>query len=333
VVGVGGFEPPAPASQTRCADQLRYTPSGVSIMRRMKTRQAAFARPFLPAAALLWLALLPACTPAEAAPPPATPLSSPAAAAAAAPAVTETPPTPTSPPACRDQTGVIETGSLQTALLPHGRLDFRVYLPPCYAAEESRRYPVLYLLHGLGADDDQWARLGATETADRLITSGQAPPFLIVMPRDRSFLQPFEDGFDEALTELLIPHVDAAYHTRADRDGRAVGGLSRGGGWAVHLGLTRPDLFAAVGVHSPAIFHSDAHRLEPWLADLPAGQEPRLYVDSGDNDGELRLTLTFVDLLARYGLLHEWHLYPGYHEEDYWRGRLEEYLRWYAAGW
>lgn len=228
--------------------------------------------------------------------------------------------------------GRLVSGSLPSAALGW-ELRYQVYLPPCYAGRTATRYPVLFLLHGLYYDENQWARIGAAAAADRLIAAGEAPPFLIVLPYDPTWTEPPESGFGEALISDLLPAIDATYRTRPERDARAVGGLSRGAGWALHLGLTRPDLFAAVGAHSPIVFGRDANHVAGWLADLPPGQDLRFYVDIGQNDSGLQAAIWLADLLDAAGLPHEWRLNQGTHDEVYWSTHVEEYLRWYAAGW
>jgi enterochelin esterase-like enzyme len=242
-------------------------------------------------------------------------------------------PSPT-PLACWRQGGRKESGSLDTPLLRQP-LEFLVYLPPCYDEQPERRYSVLYLVHGQSYNQDQWDRLGADETVDRLSASGELPPFLIVMPRDRVWTQPTEDPFGQAVVEVLIPHVDRQYRTLAERAYRAVGGLSRGGGWAVHLGITHPELFGALGGHSPAIFHTDTQHLRTWLAETPVEALPRIYLDIGEKDRPdiLRSALWFENLLTELRIPHRWHLFTGYHEEAYWSAHLEGYLRWYAQEW
>ena len=111
---------------------------------------------------------------------------------------------------------------------------FIVYLPPCYDQMTDERYPVLYLLHGQTYTDDQWVNLGAPAAADKLIHAGDAPPFIIVFPDDRYWNLPPGDGFGDRLIHVIIPFIDQNYRTLTDRDHRALGGLSRGGGWAVH---------------------------------------------------------------------------------------------------
>lgn len=228
--------------------------------------------------------------------------------------------------------GQIEADSVLSQHLPNP-LKFLIYLPPCYVEYVAQRYPVLYLLHGQTYSDDQWVRIGAPATADRLIASGEMPPFIIVMPYDPSWKQPTEYGFAETLTEDLIPYVDAHYRTIPDRDQRAIGGLSRGAGWAIHFGLTRPDLFGAFGAHSPVVFWSDGPHIGDWLKAIPPESLPRIYLDIGDKDRELEAVLEFEDILNQQNIPHEWHLYAGFHEEAYWQAHVEEYMRWYAAGW
>ncbi len=240
--------------------------------------------------------------------------------------------TPSPSADCLSLPGRIESDILPSQYLPD-TLKLLVYLPPCYADHADRRYPVLYLLHGQAYANDQWVRLGAPAAADRLIAAGESPSFIIVMPYDPSWKQPDEYGFGQALTEDLLPYVDAHYRTLSDRERRAVGGLSRGAGWAIHLGLTRPDLFAAFGAHSPVVFWADRARIDDWLAAIPPESLPRIYLDIGDNDRELETALWLEELLNQENIPHEWHLYPGFHEEAYWQVHVEEYLRWYLAGW
>jgi enterochelin esterase-like enzyme len=224
--------------------------------------------------------------------------------------------------------------NLRTKLLPLP-LDYRVYLPPCYSQQPERRYPVLYLFHGQGFTDDQWERLGAGDTADRLIASGKTSPFLIVMPRDRYGGQPSEDNFGQVVANELIPYIDNHYRTLAERDYRAVGGLSRGAGWSVHMALTYWQLFGALGAHSPAIFYEDAQHMRPLLDSISPMLMPRIYMDAGDKDRVeiLDAALWFEDLLNARGIPHEWHLFSGYHEEAYWSAHVEQYLLWYAREW
>jgi enterochelin esterase-like enzyme len=225
-----------------------------------------------------------------------------------------------------------EEGTLRHDLLKLP-MEYTVFLPPCYGAQPEQRYPVLYLIHGQNFNHDQWERLGADELAGELIAAGELPPFILVLPRDRSWAQPSEDPFGRVLVEALIPLIDSTYATQANRTGRAVGGLSRGASWALHLAFSHPDLFGATGLHSLPVFWEDTRYVRTWLTEIPAGERPRIFMDTGEKDYLIRSTLWFAGLLDEYDIPHEWYLYPGYHEEAYWSAHLEQYLRWYAADW
>lgn len=211
----------------------------------------------------------------------------------------------------------------------------RVYTPPCYDEQPQRSYPVLYFLHGQSYNDDQWDRIGADEAADALIASGEVAPFLIVMPYYPSSRQPVDNPFDAAFIEEVIPWVEANFRVLAEREARAVGGLSMGGSWAIHFGLTRPDLFSAFGGHSPPVFVSEASDVDEWLAAIPDDLMPRIWLDIGDRDQAAILASVtwFEELLTEMGIEHEWHLFAGRHEEAYWSAHVAEYLRWYAQVW
>jgi len=239
---------------------------------------------------------------------------------------------PNEPPICPEDHGRIERAQLEFAGLD-APLQFRVYLPPCYRQDVDTRYPALYLIHGQGFKDDQWERMGAGETADRLIHTGEGPPFLIVMPYDPDYRQPDEYPYADAIATGLVPWVDAHYRTRPERAFRAIGGLSRGAAWALHLGLNHWDLFGAVGGHSLPVFWTDGPRLNGWLDAIPPEAMPRFYLDIGSSDGLLRWAAGFENLLNRRGIPHEWHLFTGPHNETYWTAHLEQYLRWYVEGW
>jgi enterochelin esterase-like enzyme len=239
--------------------------------------------------------------------------------------------TPTATPlACLSQPGRLEQGVLETTKPPQ---QYLIYLPPCYDAQTELRYPVLYLLHGQTYTDDQWVRLGAASLADELILAGEAPPFIIVFPDDRYWNLPPGPEFGERLINALIPYIDKTYRTLDDREHRALGGLSRGGGWTVRLGLTHPELFGMLGLHSPAVFTSDAGQIEDWVKAIPPNQALRIWLDVGDHDQELGYARLFSDILARYGTVLEFHVYSGDHSEVYWGRHVEEYLRWYTQGW
>jgi enterochelin esterase family protein len=239
--------------------------------------------------------------------------------------------TPTvTPLTCLTQPGRVERGVLQTTKPPQ---EYLIYLPPCYDQKINLSYPVLYLLHGMDNTDAQWVNIGAVKSADRLILSGDAPPFIIVFPDDRYWNLPPGPEFGDRLINALIPYIDQTYRTQPDRAHRSLGGLSRGGGWTVELGLTHPELFGALGLHSPVIFAGDTGMVNDWIRTIPLASFPRLGMDIGDQDTGLGAARLLENSLAQYEVAHEFHVYTGDHTENYWGRHVDEYIRWYAQGW
>ncbi len=296
-------------------------------MRGMFNRQATR----LPLILLLLFGLS-ACSASE--PPPPAPPAAPTFTAAVAPTLTPVPPptsTPTvTPLGCLSAPGKLVKGEVATAERP---IAYIVYLPPCYDEFPDRRYPVLYLLHGQTFTADQWTRIGAPEAADALIHSGQAAPFIMVFPEDRYWNIQQGLRFGQYLLNNVLPYIDANFRVLPDRSHRAIGGLSRGAGWAFEIGFTQPEQFGALGLHSLAVLSSDRAAYARWFREMPPGLWPRVYMDMGDNDRERDFNLQVERLLTQLGVPHEWRLNNGAHDEAYWSAHVSEYLRWYAAGW
>jgi enterochelin esterase-like enzyme len=237
-----------------------------------------------------------------------------------------------SPPVCREESGTLVKFSLRPELLT-STLAGTIYLPPCYGTPPAAGYPVLYLLHGILESEEQWLRMGLRDQADQLILNGEILPLIIVMPRETSWELPPENPYGRAVVEELVPWIDEHYLTRSGRDFRAVGGVSRGGNWAFRLGLTQPGTFGAVGVHSAPLFYGDQHRITRWLDEIPEGEVPHLYLDTGEDDQQAELTREVERILTRKNVAHSWHLFPGTHDLAYWSAHLEDYLRWYSSTW
>jgi len=247
------------------------------------------------------------------------------------PSLTPTAPTPTAevtPTAtpCRDTGGIVASLSISPTLL-HYPIDARLYLPPCYAASDQR-YPVLYLIHGLNATENEWVDLGVVTTTDQMIADGEIPPLIIVMPRDR-----LDDRLDAAFVADLIPYIDGNYRTLADREHRAIGGMSRGAGWALHLGLHYPDTFSRIGAHSPAVWYGDEKNIFDWTWHLPRDLTPQIYIDIGDNDTLSNSAAWLDQIFTWFKVKHTYIIQPGAHVAEYWSQHLPDYLRFYTAGW
>ena len=115
--------------------------------------------------------------------------------------------------------------------------------------------------------EDQWDRLGLDEAADAMIMANEAPPFLIVMPLEvNTYEDIYTASFSKDLVEGLVPWMDANYSTCAERTCRAIGGLSRGGAWALRLGFLHWDIFGSVGLHSTPPFTADPNQFSAGCA-------------------------------------------------------------------
>jgi len=207
----------------------------------------------------------------------------------------------------------------------------QIFLPPCYQSQINKNYPVVYLLHGAEATDSQWLDLGAAKTAERMINSEQIQPIIMVFPLDSGTNNPQENPFGEYLVKDLVPWIDSSYRTADDREQRAVGGISRGGNWAVRLGMLHWGIFSAVGSHSAPLFRGDLGRIPDWFETIPAEMAPVLYLDVSEGDQELEQVRAFEEMLAELGAVYEYHLNPGLHTDSYWSSHLEEYFVWYSS--
>ena len=228
--------------------------------------------------------------------------------------------------------GTVSRETYQSGASAHERR-FTIYLPPCYQTSDSS-YPLLLLLHGSNADDSQWARLGFLDALESALHAGEAPAMILVMPYGGSIAnQNNFNGFsyDTILLDLL-DRVSDSYRL----DGRkAIGGISRGGFWAYHLGLRFADDFVAIGGHSP-YFDADhappEHNPLDLAGRLNADTSPRLWLDRGPvdhaADGVDRMHVILRDRRVPHAYsVHD----SGDHSEATWRQNINDYLEFYAA--
>jgi len=248
------------------------------------------------------------------------------------PEITETIISPAASPdiSCSEASGVIEPFEISWK---DDILTGRVYLPPCYGLDPDREYPTLYMLHGALATDQEWDDLGLDEVADSLISGGEISPLIIIMPREITWIVLPENQFGDQLIKVIIPWIDSHYQTLEDREYRAVGGMSRGGNWAVRLGLLHWGLFGSIGAHSAPLFIGDLKRVPGWVEIIPSSQIPRILLDIGRDDNNLAEADALHESLLDLEIPHDWRISPGLHDENYWRSHLEEYLKWYSAEW
>jgi enterochelin esterase-like enzyme len=205
-----------------------------------------------------------------------------------------------------------------------------VYTPPNYAAD--RKYPVLYLLHGIGGTEREWADNGAPGVIlDNLYAEGKLVPMIVVMPNGRAQANDRAEGdvfatapafgqFDKDLLGSVIPFVDGRYPTVPDREHRALAGLSMGGGQSLNFGLAHPETFAWVGGFSSAPNTFPPDKLVP---DPEKAKSLRLlWVSCGDKDGLIGISQNTHRYLKEKGVPHVWHVDTGAHTWEVWKNDL-----------
>jgi S-formylglutathione hydrolase FrmB len=251
------------------------------------------------------------------------------------------------------------------------KMSYLVYLPPGYGSEEddpagrlaelsraARRYPVLFLLHGLGEGDRQWSRLGLFEEIERQIAAGGTPAIAVLPTGSTGYWVNHAAGgprFGDYVVRDLVDHVDATYRTLPQAEARAIGGISMGGHGALQLSLNHPGVFGAVGAHSPALRTREQAPffmggLFPGTENSPgaaayAAADPislvrdgaptapaRLWIDTGQQDIWATRVQELHGALQQRGWAHSWQPAPGAHQDAYWQRRLPEYVRYYLEG-
>ncbi|AIE83679.1 alpha/beta hydrolase [Fimbriimonas ginsengisoli] len=228
--------------------------------------------------------------------------------------------------------------------VPHGKVDeveydsksvgvkrkMVVYTPPGYSAD--KKYPVLYLLHGIGGTEWEWPGAGkANIILDNLIADGKAAPMIAVMPNGRARANDRAEGnvyesapafgvFDQDLFGSVIPFIDARYSTVADREHRALAGLSMGGGQSLDFGLANTGVFAYVGGFSSAPNTFAPKKLVP---DVDKAKSLKLlWVSCGDKDGLIGISQGVHQYLKEQGVPHVWHVDSGGHDFPVWKNDL-----------
>ena len=208
----------------------------------------------------------------------------------------------------------------------------QVYTPPAYSKDQT--YPVLYLLHGIGGDEYEWTRGGAANVIlDNLYADKKAAPMIVVLPNGRASKDltprdpiprqsPAFAAFENDLLEDLIPFIEKTYSVKADRESRALAGLSMGGGQSLNFGLTHLDTFAWVGGFSSAPNTKTVDDLVTDPADA-AKKLKLLWLSCGDKDGLFRISRSFHESLEAKNLPHAWHVHSGGgHDFAVWKSDL-----------
>ena len=234
--------------------------------------------------------------------------------------------------------------------IPHGTLEMveydsksvgtrrtmQVYTPPGYSKET--KYPVLYLLHGIGGDETEWQRFAKVDALlDNLIADKKAVPMIVVMPNGRAQKNDRAEGdvfasapafaaFEADLFGSLIPAIDARYSTVPDREHRALAGLSMGGGQTLNFGLTHLDSFAWIGAFSAAPNTKSPATLLPD----PATAKERLeyfLLTCGNKDGLINISQGMRAYLKENEVPHVWHVDDHGHDAPHWASSLNEFAQ------
>jgi len=206
-----------------------------------------------------------------------------------------------------------------------------VYTPPGYTTD--RKYPVLYLLHGIGDDETEWQRFALPEVIlDNLLADGKLVPMIVVMPNGHAQKNDRAEGniyshapafanFENDLLNDVIPAIEARYSAHTDREHRALAGLSMGGGQSLNFGLGHLDTFAWVGAFSAAPNAKPTEQLVPDAA-VARQQLKLLWLSCGNKDGLIRISRGVHTYLKEHNVPHIWHVDSNGHDTPEWRNNL-----------
>jgi enterochelin esterase-like enzyme len=213
----------------------------------------------------------------------------------------------------------------------------RVYTPPGYTKDS--KYPVLYLLHGIGGDENEWARGGVPDVIlDNLYADKKILPMIVVLPNGRASKDltardpipkqsPAFATFEQDLLKDLIPFIEKTYAVKTDRESRAIAGLSMGGGQSLNFGLGNLDRFAWVGGFSSAPNTRKPGDLIKDHADA-ARKLKLLYVACGDKDRLMNISEGVHKMLYDKKIPHEYRVIPGGgHDFKVWKSDLYHFVQ------
>ena len=231
----------------------------------------------------------------------------------------------------------IPHGKIDTVLYPSRTVGVNrktlIYTPPGYS--KKTKYPVLYLLHGIGGDEKEWLKNAQPQTIlDNLYAQKKLAPMIVVLPNGRAMKDDRATGnifdsakvqafstFEKDLLNDLIPFVEKKYPVLRDREHRAVAGLSMGGGQSLNFGLGNLDKFAWVGGFSSAPNTKPPDVLAPDPAKLKA-QLKLLWISCGVDDGLMSFSKRTHDYLQAHDVPHIFYVEPGAHDFNVWKNDL-----------
>ncbi|WP_372948452.1 alpha/beta hydrolase [Mariniphaga sp.] len=211
-----------------------------------------------------------------------------------------------------------------------------IYIPPGFSNE--KKYPVLYLLHGIGGDEFEWLNGGCPQVIfDNLYVENKIEPMIVVMPNGRAMKDDRATGnvfapekqesfatFEKDLLNDVIPFVEKNYPVMKDREHRAIAGLSMGGGQSLNFGLGNLDKFVWVGGFSSAPNTKPPQELVPNPENAKA-QLKLLWLSCGNKDGLINISNQTSDYLKENGVPHHYEIYDGNHDFEVWKTSLYKF--------
>lgn len=248
----------------------------------------------------------------------------------------------------------LQTLQLNSSLMAR-QMPYRVVLPNGYSADQKRRFPVIYLLHGLTGHFDNWT------DKSKLVEYSSNFPFIIVTPEGGdgwytdSVSSP-TDKYESYIVRELIPEIDRKFRTVGDRDHRAIAGLSMGGYGSIKFGFKYPEMFSLVGSFSGALGaasfteknaggigksidaiygpidgetrkSNDIFGLLRKMTPETVKGLPFIYVSCGTEDFLFQNNRDFASLLVEKKVPHEFRQLPGVHDWAFWNAQVLEFLR------
>lgn len=214
--------------------------------------------------------------------------------------------------------------------------EFFVYTPPGYERDSATKFPVLYLVHGFGDNHAAWSAHGKAHwILDNLIAQGKATPMIVVMPdghpiapgggsrEEYGFAN--SKAFERELLEEILPFVESNYRVRKESAGRAIAGLSMGGGHSLHTGLRNIDTFASIGAFSAGVPGKD-RTSEAFAKSEAINEKLNLFwIACGKDDFLIQRNRELHAQLTEKGIQHTWLETEGDHSWPVWRRYLTEF--------
>ena len=209
-----------------------------------------------------------------------------------------------------------------------------IYTPPGYS--KSKKYPVLYLLHGIGGDEKEWFNQGKPQVIlDNLYADKKIAPMIVVLPNGRAMKDDRAVGnimegpkvqafatFEKDLLNDLIPYIEKNFPVLKNQKNRALAGLSMGGGQSLNFGLGNLNTFAWVGGFSSAPNTKSPQELMPNVKNAKKKLK-LLWISCGDKDGLISFSKRTHDYMLANQVQHVYQVIPnGYHDFKVWKMNL-----------